>query len=159
MQLCCLEIRRFFKDVSASTLEKRSNLEYLEKEFGLRSFLPECVIANVKSKNLKKMIQQQSKKCVALAESACMFKFLDLLRTVYRYDREKFQCDLGVNNTRVIYQFLREFLQAAQYNFFLRRVGPFQLNSLSAQMLASPTRLVKQAVRFVFRPICKFPHY
>lgn len=107
VQLCCLEIRRFFKDVSASTLEKRSNLEYLEKEFGLRSFLPECVIANVKSKNLKKMIQQQSKKCVALAESACMFKFLDLLRTVYRYDREKFQCDLGVNNGRVIYQFLQ----------------------------------------------------
>ena len=82
-------------------LEKKSNLENLEKEFGLRTLLPECVIANVKSKNLKKMIQQQLKKCVALAEFACMFKFLELLRTVYRYDREKFQCDLGVNkNTR-----------------------------------------------------------
>ncbi|XP_046437098.1 focal adhesion kinase 1-like isoform X5 [Daphnia pulex] len=95
VHLCCLEIRRIFKDVSPSTLEKKSNLEYLEKEFGLRSLLPECVIANVKSKNLKKMIQQQSKKCVPLGEAACMFKFLELLRTVYRYDREKFQCDLG----------------------------------------------------------------
>lgn len=34
-----------------------------------------------------------------------------------------------------------------------RRVGPFQLNSLSVRMLASPTRLVKQAVRFVFRSL------
>ena len=42
------------------------------------------------------MIQQQFKKCAVLAESACMLKFLDLLRSVYRYDREKFSCDLGV---------------------------------------------------------------
>lgn len=96
VHLCCLEIRRVFKDLSPSALEKRSSLENLEKEFGLRSLLPECIVANIKSKNLKKMIQQQLKKCVALAEAACMFKFLDLLRTVYRYDREKFQCDLGV---------------------------------------------------------------
>ncbi|KZS20047.1 Focal adhesion kinase [Daphnia magna] len=95
VHLCCLEIRRVFKDLSPSALEKRSSLENLEKEFGLRSLLPECIVANIKSKNLKKMIQQQLKKCVALAEAACMFKFLDLLRTVYRYDREKFQCDLG----------------------------------------------------------------
>ncbi|XP_057377626.1 focal adhesion kinase 1-like isoform X2 [Daphnia carinata] len=95
VHLCCLEIRRVFKDLSPSALEKRSSLENLEKEFGLRSLLPECIITSIKSKNLKKMIQQQIKKCVAFAESACMFKFLDLLRTVYRYDREKFQCDLG----------------------------------------------------------------
>jgi hypothetical protein len=42
------------------------------------------------------MIQQQFKKCAALAESACMLKFLDILRSIYRYDREKFSCDLGV---------------------------------------------------------------
>jgi len=42
------------------------------------------------------MIQQHFKKCGTLAESACMFKFLELLRSVYRYDREKFQCELGV---------------------------------------------------------------
>lgn len=96
VQLCCLEVRRYFKDVSPSALEKKSNIEYLEKEFGLRSLLPESVIASIKTKNLKKMIQQQFKKCIALAESACMFKFLDLLRAVYRYDRESFQCGLGV---------------------------------------------------------------
>lgn len=31
IQLCCLEIRRFFKDISQFALEKKSNFEYLEK--------------------------------------------------------------------------------------------------------------------------------
>ena len=96
VQLCCLELRRFFKDMPLSALDKKSNLEYLEKEFGLRNLLPESVITSVKPKNLKKMIQQHFKKCAVLAESACMLKFLDLLRSVYRYDRERFSCDLGV---------------------------------------------------------------
>lgn len=50
VQLCCLEIRRYFKDLTQSALDKRSNLEYLEKEFGLRNLLPENVIASVKPK-------------------------------------------------------------------------------------------------------------
>ena len=50
VQLCCLEIRRFFKDMPLSALDKKSNLEYLEKEFGLRNLLPESVIASVKPK-------------------------------------------------------------------------------------------------------------
>ena len=48
--LCCLEIRRYFKDLSQSALDKRSNLEYLEKEFGLRNLLPESVVATLKPK-------------------------------------------------------------------------------------------------------------
>lgn len=103
VQLCCLEIRRVFKDMTPSAVEKRSNLENLEKEFGMRNLLPESIVTSVKTKNLKKMMQQQLKKCITLAESACMFKFLDLLRTVYRYDRESFQCGLGVNTNFMIY--------------------------------------------------------
>ena len=45
------------------------------------------------------MIPQQFKKIGGLAESACMFKFLEILRSVYRYDREKFHCELGVRCT------------------------------------------------------------
>lgn len=44
------------------------------------------------------MIQQQFKKCGTLAESACMLKFLDLLRSVYRFDRERFRCEIGVRS-------------------------------------------------------------
>jgi focal adhesion kinase 1 len=32
VQLCCLEIRHFFKDMPQIALDKKSNLEYLEKE-------------------------------------------------------------------------------------------------------------------------------
>lgn len=98
VQMCCLEIRRVFKDMTPSAMEKRANLENLEKEFGLRNLLPENIINSVKAKNLKKMMQQHLKKCITLPESVCMFRFLELLRTVYRYDRESFQCGLGVKD-------------------------------------------------------------
>ena len=32
IQLCCIEIRRFFKDMPQIALDKKSNFEYLEKE-------------------------------------------------------------------------------------------------------------------------------
>lgn len=32
VQLCCLEIRNYFKDMPQIALDKKSNLEYLEKE-------------------------------------------------------------------------------------------------------------------------------
>lgn len=35
MQLCCLEIRYFFKDMQQIALDKKSNLEYLEREVNL----------------------------------------------------------------------------------------------------------------------------
>lgn len=34
VQLCCLEIRYFFKDMPQIALDKKSNLEYLEREVG-----------------------------------------------------------------------------------------------------------------------------
>ena len=34
IQLCCIEIRRFFKDMPQIALDKKSNFEYLEKEVG-----------------------------------------------------------------------------------------------------------------------------
>jgi focal adhesion kinase 1 len=35
VQLCCLEIRYFFKDMPQIALDKKSNLEYLEREVKL----------------------------------------------------------------------------------------------------------------------------
>lgn len=32
VQLCCLEIRNYFKDMPQIALDKKSNLEYLERE-------------------------------------------------------------------------------------------------------------------------------
>lgn len=43
-------------------LDKKSSIEYLEKEFGLHKFLPKSVLEAIKPKVLKKAIQQQYKK-------------------------------------------------------------------------------------------------
>ncbi|XP_026668383.1 protein-tyrosine kinase 2-beta isoform X2 [Ceratina calcarata] len=95
VQLCCLEIRYFFKDMGNMALDKKSNLEYLEREVGLHKFLPRAVLNGMKPKALRKLIQQHFKKVAALSELECMFKFFDLLRAHYRFDQERFICALG----------------------------------------------------------------
>ncbi|XP_066593814.1 uncharacterized protein Fak isoform X2 [Prorops nasuta] len=95
VQLCCLEIRYFFKDMPQIALDKKSNLEYLEREVGLHKFLPRSVLNGMKPKALRKLIQQHFKKVAALTELECMYKFFDLLRTHYRFDQERFICALG----------------------------------------------------------------
>lgn len=108
-------------------LDKKSNLEYLEREVrhvvpakvagflrefpkrfgvrtfafhsqvGLHKFLPRSVLNGMKPKALRKLIQQHFKKVAALSELECMFKFFDLLRAHYRFDQERFICALGVS--------------------------------------------------------------
>ncbi|XP_043249664.1 focal adhesion kinase 1 isoform X4 [Colletes gigas] len=95
VQLCCLEIRYFFKDMPQMALDKKSNLEYLEREVGLHKFLPRSVLNGMKPKALRKLIQQHFKKVAAQSELECMFKFFDLLRAHYRFDQERFICALG----------------------------------------------------------------
>ncbi|XP_014476576.1 PREDICTED: focal adhesion kinase 1 isoform X2 [Dinoponera quadriceps] len=95
VQLCCLEIRYFFKDMPQIALDKKSNLEYLEREVGMHKFLPRSVLNGMKPKALRKLIQQHFKKVAALSELECMFKFFDLLRAYYRFDQERFICALG----------------------------------------------------------------
>ncbi|XP_076766471.1 protein tyrosine kinase 2 Fak isoform X2 [Xylocopa sonorina] len=95
VQICCLEIRYFFKDMPQMALDKKSNLEYLEREVGLHKFLPRSVLNGMKPKALRKLIQQHFKKVAALTELECMFKFFELLRAYYRFDQERFICALG----------------------------------------------------------------
>ena len=95
LQLGCLEIRRLFKDMLQNALEKKSNIEYLEKEVGLYKFLPKIILESVKAKTIRKLIQQHFKKYSNYTERDCMFKFLDLLKSLYRYDQERFRCTTG----------------------------------------------------------------
>lgn len=94
IQICCLEIKYFCKDMQIS-LDKKSNIEYLEKEFGLHKFLPKSVLDAIKPKVLKKAIQQQFKKVANLADTECMLKYLETMHTHYGYDRETFTGALG----------------------------------------------------------------
>ncbi|GBP47045.1 Focal adhesion kinase 1 [Eumeta japonica] len=94
VQICCLEIKYFCKDMQIS-LDKKSNIEYLEKEFGLHKFLPKSVLEAIKPKVLKKAIQQQFKKVANMSDTDCMLKYLETMHTHYGYDRETFEVALA----------------------------------------------------------------
>lgn len=96
IQLCCLEIRNYFKDMPHMALDKKSNLEYLEREMGWNKFLPKCIIDQIKPKTLRKLIQQNFKKVSAhLTEKDCLLKFFELLKPQFNFDEERFSVDLG----------------------------------------------------------------
>lgn len=94
LQLGCLEIRRFYKDMNAKGLEKKSNFELLEKEVGLDLFFPQQLINSMKAKQLRKMIQQTFQQYATLKEDDCMIKFFETLREFISYDEEVFPCEL-----------------------------------------------------------------
>ncbi|XP_022661649.1 focal adhesion kinase 1-like isoform X3 [Varroa destructor] len=98
--LCCLEIRRFYKDVSQLSIDKKSTaLEFLEREVGLDRFLPACVLLQHKAKALRKMILAQFKNVVRLSETQCMLQFLRSVKRKVAFDREVFLCQLGTGWT------------------------------------------------------------
>ncbi|KAK5620462.1 Protein-tyrosine kinase 2-beta [Crenichthys baileyi] len=94
LQLGCLEIRRFYKDMNAKGLEKKSNFELLEKEVGLDLFFPQQLINSMKSRQLRKMIQQTFQQYATLKEDDCMIKFFETLRAFISFDEEVFPCEL-----------------------------------------------------------------
>ncbi|XP_005914473.1 protein tyrosine kinase 2 beta, b [Haplochromis burtoni] len=94
LQLGCLEIRRFYKDMNAKGLEKKSNFELLEKEVGLDLFFPQQLINSMKPRPLRKMIQQTFQQFATLKEDDCMIKFFETLKDFVSYDEEAFPCEL-----------------------------------------------------------------
>ncbi|RZF42277.1 hypothetical protein LSTR_LSTR003895 [Laodelphax striatellus] len=95
IQLCVLAMRHYIRDMSNVSLDKKSGLEYIEREVGLHKFIPRPILDAVKPKTLKKAIQSYAKKANQLAERDSMFKFLDLLKSQYTHHHERFHCSLG----------------------------------------------------------------
>ena len=52
--LCCLEIRRLFKDMPHTALDKKANFECLERDVGLAKFFP-----NVRVHTLARIIYNE----------------------------------------------------------------------------------------------------
>ncbi|XP_039530196.1 protein-tyrosine kinase 2-beta isoform X2 [Pimephales promelas] len=94
LQLGCLEIRRFYKDMNASGLEKKSNFELLEKDVGLQLFFPQELIVSMKPKHLRKLIQQTFQQFALLKEEQCIMKFFETLSVFSSFDDEVFPCEL-----------------------------------------------------------------
>ncbi|XP_018568548.1 focal adhesion kinase 1 isoform X6 [Anoplophora glabripennis] len=99
VQLCCLEIRKYFKDMPQNVLDKKSNFEYLEREIGMQKFIPNSVLEKMKSKSLRKSIQAQFKKFAHLTDVESMFRFLEILKYHTNFDQERFRVDFGSSFT------------------------------------------------------------
>ncbi|XP_059354839.1 protein-tyrosine kinase 2-beta-like [Carassius carassius] len=94
LHLGCLEIRRFYKDMNAKGLEKKSNFDLLEKDVGLDLFFPKGLIDSMKPKQLRKLIQQTFQQYALLREDECMIKFFETYGEFSSFDEEIFPCEL-----------------------------------------------------------------
>ncbi|KAG7328414.1 hypothetical protein KOW79_008358 [Hemibagrus wyckioides] len=94
LQLGCLEIRRFYKDMNANGLEKKSNFDLLEKEVGLDLFFPQELMNSMKPKQLRKLIQQTFQQYSSLKEEQCIMKFFETFSMFSSFDEEVFPCEL-----------------------------------------------------------------
>ncbi|XP_041107099.1 protein-tyrosine kinase 2-beta-like isoform X2 [Polyodon spathula] len=94
LQLGCLEIRRFCKDMSPNALEKKSNYELLEKDVGLDLFFPKQLQDGYKAKQFRKMIQQTFQQYSTLNEEQCIMKFFDTFSNFSNFDEEVYPCEL-----------------------------------------------------------------
>uniref|UniRef100_A0AAY4AXG7 non-specific protein-tyrosine kinase n=1 Tax=Denticeps clupeoides TaxID=299321 RepID=A0AAY4AXG7_9TELE len=102
LQLGCLEIRRFYKDMNAKGLEKKSNFELLEKEVGLELFFPKELINGTKLKPLRKLIQQTFMQYASLKEEECIIKFFQTFNKFANFHEEVYPCELVVSITEPI---------------------------------------------------------
>ncbi|XP_075872961.1 protein-tyrosine kinase 2-beta-like [Nelusetta ayraudi] len=94
LQLGCLEIRRFYKDMNPNGLEKKSNFELLEKDVGLDLFFPRELINSMKPKQLRRLIQQTFQGYSTLRQDECMSRFFSTLAQCYTFTQESFECQL-----------------------------------------------------------------
>ena len=80
-----------------------SNL-YMKKIIFLFSFQSVLSAPHIKQKPkiLRKSIQAGFKKYSQLTDRECCFKFLEILKSVYRFDQERFRCALGVSYNETI---------------------------------------------------------
>nr|XP_046238284.1 protein-tyrosine kinase 2-beta-like isoform X2 [Scatophagus argus] len=94
LQLGCLEIRRFYKDMNPNGLEKKSNFELLEKDVGLDLFFPRELINSMKPKHLRRLIQQTFQGYSTLKQDQCISRFFTTLAQCYSFTQESFACQL-----------------------------------------------------------------
>jgi len=97
VHLACMQMRRLFRDAQHSVAEKKTHLDYLEKEIGLKKFFPKRSLDSLKPKLLRRIIQDTYKQYDCMSEDDSMLQFFALLRTVWHYDRETFSCGLGAS--------------------------------------------------------------
>uniref|UniRef100_A0A3Q3VWC6 non-specific protein-tyrosine kinase n=1 Tax=Mola mola TaxID=94237 RepID=A0A3Q3VWC6_MOLML len=97
LQLGCLEIRRFYKDMNPNGLEKKSNFELLESDTVVKSLIASRLCALWQPKQLRRLIQQTFQGYSNLKQDECMSRFFTTLAQCYCYTQESFACQLVVS--------------------------------------------------------------
>ncbi|KAF7658823.1 hypothetical protein LDENG_00007230 [Lucifuga dentata] len=95
LQLGCLEIRRFYKDMNPNGLEKKSNFELLRKDVGLNLFFPGELIHSMKPKAFRRLVQQTFQGYSTLTQDQCVSRFFITLAQCYDFTHEIFACTLA----------------------------------------------------------------
>lgn len=91
VQLCCLGIRHYFKNLTLKAPDKKQHIDYIEKEIGFKYFVPQSVITTIKPKNLKKMIQAGYKKVYNYTDIEYLTKYDISLRENVIFLTHKFE--------------------------------------------------------------------
>jgi len=97
VHLACIQIRRVFRDIQQNATEIKTNLDYLEKEVGMKKFFPKCALDSTKPKLLRRIMHNIYKQYECMSEDDLMLKFFAMLHTVWRFDHETFPCGLGAS--------------------------------------------------------------
>lgn len=79
--------------------DKKSYVEYLERDISWQKFIPSSILEKMKTKSLKKSVQAHFKKIAHLSDIESMFKFLEILRNHTNFDQERFRVDFGSSFT------------------------------------------------------------
>uniref|UniRef100_A0A672Q5G8 non-specific protein-tyrosine kinase n=1 Tax=Sinocyclocheilus grahami TaxID=75366 RepID=A0A672Q5G8_SINGR len=128
LQLGCLEIRRFYKDMNAKGLEKKSNFDLLEKDVGLDLFFPKGLIDSMKPKQLRKLIQQTFQQYALLKEDECMIKFFETYGEFSNFDEEIFPCEL-LSMSKCCFEFIFVFSPQAVCLAEFRQIHSIKYNT------------------------------
>ncbi|KAE9555484.1 hypothetical protein FO519_001339 [Halicephalobus sp. NKZ332] len=102
MELAAFMLKKRFPNITVSTVEKKLDFKVVENEGGLLKYLPEAMIVNVKKKHLQKNIINAVKKIAAFSELECVFKFMDLLMKIVKFDSEVFRASISLGWTSPI---------------------------------------------------------
>jgi len=97
VHLACIQIRRMCRDLQHNVAEKRTILDYVEKEVGMKKLFPKRYLDSTKPKLLRRVFQDTYKQYECMSEDDSMLKFFAMLRTVWHFDHETFQCGLGAS--------------------------------------------------------------
>uniref|UniRef100_A0AC34GNM2 FERM domain-containing protein n=1 Tax=Panagrolaimus sp. ES5 TaxID=591445 RepID=A0AC34GNM2_9BILA len=96
IEMGALMLKKRFPNITVSNVEKKLDFHVIENEGGLLKYFPESFVLNVKKKQLQKNIVAAVKRIANFSELECVFRFLNQLMKIVKFDAEIFRVSLGL---------------------------------------------------------------